>query len=48
MERILAAKRANPSADTRALEREIDDSVYRLYELSADEIKLVEDGARKA
>ncbi len=31
VERILAAKRANPAADTTALEREIDARVYRLY-----------------
>jgi len=38
-ERILAA-------DTSALEREIDDRVYRLYGLSKDEIKIVEDTAK--
>ena len=40
--RILAAKRADPTADTSALEREIDQRVYALYGVTADEIKLVE------
>ena len=39
---ILAAKRADPGADTIALEREIDRHVYALYGLTPDEIKLVE------
>ncbi|HEY9172460.1 MAG TPA: TaqI-like C-terminal specificity domain-containing protein, partial [Verrucomicrobiae bacterium] len=46
VERILAAKRANPAADTTALEREIDARVYRLYGLTPEEIKIVE-GAGK-
>jgi hypothetical protein len=41
---ILARKRGNPHADTRDLERAIDDIVYRLYDLSPDEIRLVEGG----
>jgi len=43
VERILAAKRAAPDADTTAWEREIDERVYRLYGLTPDEIKIVED-----
>jgi len=39
---ILAAKRANPVADTRALEAEIDRLVYGLYGLTDEEIKIVE------
>ncbi len=35
-------KKANPQADTSALEREIDLMVYELYRLSEDEIKIVE------
>ena len=55
-ERILSAKRlpvparqtgAAPDADTTALEREIDERVYRLYGLTADEIKLVEESVVK-
>jgi len=41
---ILAAKRADPNADTSAWEREIDERVYRLYGLTPEEIKLVEGG----
>lgn len=43
--RILAAKAADPSADTSALEREIDERVYQLYGLTEEEIKIVEGGA---
>jgi len=42
VERILAAKRANPQADTSKLEEEIDQMVYRLYRLTEDEVKIVE------
>jgi adenine-specific DNA-methyltransferase len=44
VDQILARKRGNPPADTRELERAIDDIVYRLYDLSPDEIRLVEGG----
>jgi type I restriction-modification system DNA methylase subunit len=46
VDKILAAKRADPAADTSALEREIDQRVYRLYGLTPDEIKIVEEGAK--
>jgi adenine-specific DNA-methyltransferase len=39
---ILLAKDANPTADVSALEREIDQLVYRLYGLTAEEIAIVE------
>ncbi|MBQ3289589.1 MAG: Eco57I restriction-modification methylase domain-containing protein [Kiritimatiellae bacterium] len=42
VDRILSAKRRNPSADTSALEREIDALVYTLYGLSKDEIAVIE------
>ena len=42
VDRILAAKRANPEADTSKWEREIDEMVYALYGLTEDEIKVVE------
>jgi hypothetical protein len=42
VDRILAAKRADPAADTHALEAEIDQLVYALYGLSEDEIRIVE------
>jgi hypothetical protein len=48
VERILAAKRADPDADTSAWEREIDERVYRLYDLTPDEIKIVEESVSNA
>jgi hypothetical protein len=42
VDRILAAKKRNPEADTSALEREIDQLVYRLYGLTQEEIAVVE------
>ena len=41
-DRILAAKKSNPLADTTAEEREIDRLVYDLYGLTEDEIAIVE------
>ncbi|GAB4480706.1 MAG: class I SAM-dependent DNA methyltransferase [Anaerolineales bacterium] len=40
--RILSAKRADPQADTSALEGEIDQLVYDLYGLTEEEIRIVE------
>ncbi|MFC1461047.1 Eco57I restriction-modification methylase domain-containing protein [Verrucomicrobiota bacterium] len=40
--RILAAKKADPSAHTSAIEAQIDSLVYELYGLTDDEIKIVE------
>ena len=40
--RIINIKRKNPSADTKDLESEIDRLVYQLYDLTEDEIKIVE------
>lgn len=45
--RILKAKGANTAADVSTEEREIDDHVYRLYGLTKDEIKIVEEEASK-
>ncbi|MBQ3754322.1 MAG: Eco57I restriction-modification methylase domain-containing protein [Prevotella sp.] len=42
VDKILSAKRSNPSADTSALESEIDRLVYQLYGLTDEEIKIVE------
>ena len=39
---VLAVKKQNPQADTSALEKEIDQLVYKLYELTDEEIKIVE------
>ena len=37
VDQILAAKQKNPAADTSALEREIDQQVYALYDLTPEE-----------
>ena len=42
VEKVCAAKQKNPTADTSALEREINQQVYALYGLTAEEIKTVE------
>jgi hypothetical protein len=39
---ILTAKRANPAADVAALEAQIDQLVYQLYDLTDEEIAIVE------
>lgn len=44
VEKILSAKKTNPSADVSALEAEIDQMVYRLYGLTGEEIKIVKSG----
>lgn len=48
VERILAAKRADPNADTSVWEREIDARVYRLYGLTDEEIRIVEEDPRRS
>lgn len=45
VDRILKAKQTNAGSDTSALEWEIDERVYRLYGLTPDEIRLVEESA---
>jgi adenine-specific DNA-methyltransferase len=47
VDKILAAKRTDAAADVSAWEREIDERVYRLYGLTAAEIKIVEEDGRK-
>ena len=42
VDRILSAKRLDPSADTTADEQEIDRLVYHLYGLTYDEVKIVD------
>ncbi|MEK6574443.1 MAG: hypothetical protein AABZ58_09045 [Chloroflexota bacterium] len=46
MERILSAKRHDPETDTTALEQEIDRLVYKLYDLTPEEIASVEEATR--
>ncbi|MGL2807426.1 DUF7149 domain-containing protein [Helicobacter pylori] len=43
-ERILQAKEKDPKANTQELEKEIDALVYQLYNLTDEEIKIIEDG----
>ena len=40
--KILAAKKGNPQTDTSEWEREIDLLVYKLYDLTEEEIRVVE------
>ena len=42
VDKILAAKKNIPSADTSALESEIDFLVYQLYGLTYDEVLIVD------
>ena len=42
VDKILAAKKANPQADTSKEEAEIDRLVYALYGLTEDEINIIE------
>jgi hypothetical protein len=46
VDRILAAKQANPQADVTDLEREIDERIYRLYGLTPEEIRIVEESLK--
>jgi hypothetical protein len=39
---ILNAKSANPFADTSSIEKQIDEMVYRLYNLTYEEVKVVD------
>lgn len=43
---ILALKKENPEADTSTLEAEIDQLVYELYELTPEEIEIVENSVK--
>jgi len=44
VDNILVAKRQNPHTDTSEWENEIDKLVYRLYELTEEEVKIIEGG----
>ncbi|GAA7150450.1 class I SAM-dependent DNA methyltransferase [Helicobacter pylori] len=43
---ILEAKEKDPKANTQELEKEIDALVYQLYHLTAEEIKIIEEGQK--
>lgn len=47
VDKIIAVKKQNPQADTSALEREIDQLVYKLYDLTSDEISIIESNIKK-
>ena len=42
VDKILAAKKANPQADTTDLEKQVDQLVYKLYNLTPAEIETIE------
>lgn len=42
IEQIITAKKSDPKADTSALENQIDQMVYKLYELTYDEVKVID------
>ncbi|WP_101007572.1 Eco57I restriction-modification methylase domain-containing protein [Helicobacter pylori] len=44
VDKILQAKAKDPKANTQKLEKEIDALVYQLYNLTDEEIKIIEDG----
>jgi len=43
---VIAIKKQNPSADTTALESQIDQLVYQLYDLSEEEIAIIEESTK--
>ena len=45
VDRILESKRLDPGISTSVLERKIDQLVYELYELTPEEIAVIEKGA---
>jgi hypothetical protein len=42
VDQILAAKKSDPKADTSELEKEIDNLVYKLYQLTYNEVKIID------
>jgi len=44
VDQILSIKQQNPDSDTSQLEQEIDKLVYKLYDLTEEEIKIIEGG----
>ncbi|HOG19439.1 MAG TPA: TaqI-like C-terminal specificity domain-containing protein, partial [Salinivirgaceae bacterium] len=43
---VLEVKKQNPSSDTTDLENQIDQLVYQLYELTDEEIEIIENGVK--
>ncbi|NUM32360.1 MAG: DUF559 domain-containing protein [Bacteroidetes bacterium] len=48
VDKILDTKRANPNADTSQLEKQIDELVYKLYDLTEEEIAIIENSYKKS
>jgi len=48
VDNILAAKKQNPNADTSAWEGEIDGLVYKLYDLTEEEVKIIENNINQS
>lgn len=46
VEEVLMLKKENPEADTSVLEAEIDNLVYELYDLTEEEIVIVEESVK--
>ena len=46
VDKILDAKKSDKDADTVPLEHQIDDLVYKLYDLIPEEIKIIEESTR--
>ena len=46
VQQILDQKQTNPAADVSAIEREIDQHIYQLYDLTIDEIQIIETSTR--
>ena len=42
VKKVIDVKRTNSSTDTSAIEKQIDELVYQAYELSKDDIKIIE------
>ena len=42
VDKILSAKESNAKADTSKLENQLDEMVYKLYELTEEEIAIIE------
>jgi hypothetical protein len=42
VDKILPAKEKNPEVDTSPLEKQLDEMVYKLYELTEEGIKIIE------
>ena len=47
VDQILSLRKSDPQSDTSSLEAEIDRMVYKLYDLTEEEIAIVEESIRK-